>query len=108
MKYEWTQGTEEIGGVVETWACEGEMFRLEIQEQDNELVVGTVWAETPATLWDTADYECVLEHTYESIGAAKHFLEIFDRERAEDQARYEERMDALDREWEEFQRSVEN
>jgi len=101
MKYEWKTDLGELkaGKVVEALICAGEMYQLEIQEHDNDMVVGSVWAETPATFWEPADMTCVLEREYESIGAAKHFLELFDREAAEDQARWDARQDELDRQY---------
>lgn len=96
MKYEWTKSAEQIEGVIQTLTCEGEMYILEIQEQDNDAVVGTVWRETHATFWEPADQECILEKEYESVAAAKYLLTEFDRSEAEAQARWEDEMDALD------------
>lgn len=100
MKYEWEKDTEQQApDVIQRLLCAGEMYQLEIQEQENDMVIGSAMVVTPATLWDTADTDCVFEQEYESVAAAKYFLEIYDREAAEDQARWEARQDALDREY---------
>lgn len=104
-KYEWTTSSEQISGVVQTLQCEGAMFNLEIQEQDDDKVVGSVWKVIPATFWEPEDYDCIHEVEYESVAAAKNFLEIFDREAMEDEIRWEQRQDALDREYEEFMKT---
>jgi len=71
--------------------AEGELFTLEVQEHRNDEVVGTVWATIAPTFWDTGDVDCVLERTFESVGAAKAFLEKYDA----DAVAEEQRLDAM-------------
>ena len=90
MNYTWTQDTNTpVPGVTQVLVCDGEMFGLEIQEHDNDAVIGTVWRVISATFWEPADVDCILEQEYESLGAAKLALETYDREAVEDELRME-------------------
>lgn len=94
MNYVWEVDTEEQpSGVTRTLVCTGEMFRLEIQEQDSGIVIGTVWRRTPATFWEPEDVECIHEVEYESTTHAKVILQNIDYQEALDQARIEKDID---------------
>lgn len=92
-KLNWTQ-REVFEGVTQVWTAEGDVFDLEVQEQDDDTVVGTVWKRIPATFWEPEDVTCVLEQTYESVNEAKFLLEKLDadelRLERENEARLEE------------------
>lgn len=94
-KYAWEDSDEKIDGVARTLMCDGLMFRLEIQEQIDDVVVGTIWAETPATFWQPRDEECLLEKVYGSVDEAKNALEIFDAEAAAVEAEMDRYIDEV-------------
>lgn len=78
-------------GVDEVQIADGDAYAYEVQEHNNGEVVGTVWTEIPATRWEPADVAIVIEKSFESMGAAKAFLEQYDADAiAEDQ-----RLEAL-------------
>lgn len=81
MNYEWKQEEDSL-------TCGGEMFSLEIQNNDG-VIVGSVWREIPATFWEPSDVECILEREYGSIEVAKQALAIFDKDAADDQRAWE-------------------
>lgn len=91
----WTQ-REIFEGVTQVWTAEGDMYALEVQEQDDDTVVGTVWRRIPATFWEPEDVACVLEQTYESVNEAKFLLEKLDADELqaerENEARLEQSM----------------
>jgi hypothetical protein len=94
-RLDWKQD-EAFEGVTQAWHAQGDMYLLEVQEQDNDTVVGTVWRRIPATFWEPEDVACVLEQTYESVGAAKFLLEKLDADELqaeqENEARLEQSM----------------
>jgi hypothetical protein len=72
--------------------AQGKMFcSLEVQEHHNGEVIGTAWVTIAPTYWDTGDVDCVFERSFESVGAAKAFLEQYDA----DALAEEQRLDAL-------------
>ena len=103
-QYVWESIDPELNSVVEAWRCEGEMFILEIQRQDDDLVIGTVFHETPATREDPSDFACVLERDYESVPAAKYLLEELDRDAVAAEIAWEEETRKIEEAWEEWQR----
>lgn len=88
IKLDWKAG-EIFDGVREVWCANGDMFALEVQMHDNDVVIGTAWRQIPATFWEPADAECVLELEYESTGAAKFALESFDSRVLQDEQELE-------------------
>lgn len=78
-RLDWQQ-RDVFEGVTEVWTAKGDVFCLRVQEQDDDLVVGTVWKRIPATFWEPADIVCVHERIYESAGEAKFLLEMIDAE----------------------------
>lgn len=94
-KLDWKQD-EVFEGVTQAWHAHGDMFLLEVQEQDNDTVVGTVWRRVPATFWEPEDVDCILEQIYESVNEAKFLLEKLDadelRAEQENEARLEQSM----------------
>lgn len=92
MKYEWKQ-IESIEGVAQQFLCEGEMFGLEIQVQDDGTIVGEVWREIHATFWEPSDSLTLLEEVYPSFEAAKAALEKYDSDAAEAEAELDRLLD---------------
>jgi hypothetical protein len=88
--------------------CRGEIYQLEIQAQEDGTVVGSVWTEIPATFWEPAEMDCIIELEYKSVDAARDALERVDREAAEEEARWDEHQDKLDREYAEYLESLKN
>lgn len=92
-RLDWKQ-RETFKGVTQVWTADGDMFGLEVQEQDDDTVVGTVWKRIPATFWEPEDVTCIHEQIYESVNEAKFLLEKLDADELaaelENEARLEE------------------
>lgn len=86
FKLSWEE-LESFPGVEQHWHAEGEMYNLEVQVQDDDTVVGTVWKRIPATFWEPEDVVCIHEQTYESANEAKFLLEKFDGDAADAERR---------------------
>lgn len=91
----WIQ-QEVFEGVTQVWTADGDMYALEVQEQDDETVVGTIWRRIPATFWEPEDVVCIHERTYDTVNDAKCVLEKLDedelRAEQENEARLEQSM----------------
>jgi hypothetical protein len=81
-------------GVTHAWKAEGDMFILEVQVQDDDTVVGTVWRPIPATFWEPEDIACILEATYECAAEAKLLLEKYDAEELKAEQESDARFEA--------------
>ncbi len=93
MRLNWIE-QDLFEGVTQVWTADGDMFSLEVQEQDDDTVVGTVWARIPATFWEPEDVTCIQELTYESVNEAKFLLEKFDAEELQAQQESDARFEA--------------
>jgi hypothetical protein len=90
-------------GVVKVIVAEGDTgCIIEVQEDTDGLVVGTLWRRIPATFWEPEDVECMVEEVYESVDAAVLALEKLDAEELRLQQEDERRM------YEEYSRMAED
>lgn len=99
MEYVWTHAEERIPGVEKTLVCDGGMYALEVQVQEDRTVIATAWKPVPATFWEPGDMDCVIEKTYKSLNAAKRFLEKFDDEALTEERKYEVLIEQQYKEW---------
>jgi hypothetical protein len=89
-KLNWKKETP-FDDVEEIEVAEGALFTLEVQLHRNDEVIGSVWATIAPTFWDPGDVDCIFERSFESVGAAKFFLEKYDA----DAVAEEQRLDAM-------------
>ncbi len=90
-KLKWVE-LDPFPGVPEHWQAWGDMYGLEVQVQDDDTVVGTVWKRIPPTFWEPEDVICIHEQTYESANEAKFLLEKLDADDAQAEREADDRL----------------